>query len=39
MGHIIQKLQSVRKELLAIRLELNAHEAFEEEFIIEGDKE
>ena len=36
---VIQKLQDVRKELLAIRLELNGHEAFEEEFIIEGDRE
>ena len=35
---IIQHLKSVRKELLAIRLELNGHEAYEEEFIIEGDK-
>lgn len=36
---IIQTLKSVRKELLAIRLELNGHEAFEEEFIIDHDKE
>lgn len=32
---IIQHLKSVRKELLAIRLELNGHEAFEEEFIVD----
>jgi DNA-binding transcriptional MerR regulator len=37
---VIQKLQNVRKELLAIRLELNGHEAFDTEFIIdEDDKE
>lgn len=32
---IIQHLKSVRKELLAIRLELNGHEAFKEEFIVD----
>ena len=32
---IIQHLKSVRKELLAIRLELNGREAFEEEFIVD----
>lgn len=37
---VIQKLQNVRKELLAIRLELNGHEAFDTEFVIdEDDKE
>lgn len=37
---VIQKLQNVRKELLAIRLELNGHEAFDTEFVIdEYDKE
>ena len=37
---VIQKLQNVRKELLAIRLELNGHEAFDTEFVIdEEDKE
>lgn len=32
---IIQYLKSVRKELLAIRLELNAHEALAEELIVD----
>lgn len=37
---VIQKLQNVRKELLAIRLELNGYEAFDTEFVIdEDDKE
>lgn len=36
---VIQKLQDVRKELLAIRLELNNHEAFASEFIVDRDKE
>ena len=37
---VIQKLQNVRKELLAIRLELNGHEAFDTEFVVdEDDKE
>ncbi len=35
---VIEKLKDVRKELLAIRLELNAHEALAEEVII-GSKE
>ena len=34
---VIQKLQNVRKELLAIRLELNGHEAFDTEFVIDED--
>jgi DNA-binding transcriptional MerR regulator len=34
---VIQKLQDVRKELHAIRLELNGRDAFKEEVIIEGD--
>ena len=32
---IIQNLQSIRKELQAIRLELNAREAFAEELIVD----
>lgn len=32
---VIEKLKEVRKELMAIRLELNDHEAFAEEVIIE----
>ena len=32
---VIEKLKEVRKELQAIRLELNAHEALAEEFILD----
>lgn len=34
---VIKTLESIRSELMAIRLELNGREAFEEEFVIDSE--